>query len=131
MKTMLLLMLALLCLFPAAAEEADSPLAPVLILEGNRTTGFDWSWAVDQDNIVGISCAYAVNWQPESDNDIMPAGTGGHSRITLTGIAPGEATITFAYRRAWEEKEPLYTLVYRVRVDEALNVTILGSSFDW
>ena len=132
MKKMLILLLAVLCMGTVAmAEDGAEPIAPVLMLEGNRTTGFDWYWAVDSEDVVGIACEYVTSWQPENDEDIMPPGTGGYSRITLAGITPGEATITFTYRRPWEEKEPLYTLVYCVRVDEDLNVTILSSRFDW
>ena len=132
MKKMLILLLAVLCMGTVAmAEDGAGPIAPVLMLEGNRTTGFDWYWAVDSEDVVGIACEYETNWQPENDEDIMPPGTGGHSRITLAGMTPGETTITFTYRRPWEEKDPLYTLVYCVCVDEDLNVTILSSRFDW
>ena len=132
MKKMLICLLTLLCMVSAVlAEEETEPQMPVIMLKCNRTTGFDWSWEVDHEDIVEILCEYAVNWQPASEGDIMPPGTGGCSKIALAGIAPGETTITFSYRRPWEEKEPLYTLCYRVRVDEDLNVTILGSSFDW
>jgi len=132
MKKMLICLFVLLCMVPVVlAEEYAEPQMAVIMLECNRTTGFDWSWEVDHEGIAGVVCEYAVNWQPATEGDIMPPGTGGCSKITLTGIAPGETTITFSYRRPWEEKEPLYILCYRVRVDEDLNVTILGSSFVW
>ena len=117
--------------YTAVAWGKKPPQTAVIVLKGNRTTGFDWSWEIDKENMVAVDCDYVVNWQPENEGDIMPPGVGGCCNITLTGLAPGTATITFTYRRPWEEKEPLYTLVYRVSVDEKLNVTILGSSFDW
>lgn len=128
---LLLLVLSMLGVSAALAEEEPEPHMPVIMLECNRTTGFDWSWEVDHEDIVEILCEYAVNWQPASEGDIMPPGTGGCSKFMFAGIAPGEATITFSYRRPWEEKESLYILCYLVHVDEDLNVTILGSSFDW
>ena len=131
MKKMIWLFVLLLLISAALAEEQEIQVSPVLMLECNRTTGFDWSWEIDQEDVVEVACEYVVNWHPESEEDIMPPGVGGCCNITLTGLAPGAATITFTYRRPWEEKEPLYTLVYRVRVDEDLNVTILGSNFDW
>ena len=132
MRKMLILLLAMLCLMPAVlTEEYAEPIAPVLMLKGNPTTGYDWGWTVDREGIVEIASEYTVNWEPAFEGDLMPAGVGGCSKMTLTGMAAGDATITFAYRRAWEEKEPLYTLVYHVRVDGDLNVTILGSGFDW
>lgn len=132
MKKMLICLLTLLCMIPVVlAEEHAEPHMPVIMLEGNRTTGFDWSWEIDREYVVAVDCDYVVNWQPENGGDIMPPGVGGCCNITLTGLAPGTATITFTYRRPWEEKEPLYTLVYRVSVDEKLNVTILSSTFAW
>ena len=131
MKKMIWLFVLLLLVSAALAEEQECQVSPVLRLECNRTTGFDWSWEIDRENVIEIACDYVVNWHPEYEGDIMPPGVGGCCNITLTGLAPGTATITFTYRRPWEEKEPLYTLVYRVSVDEKLNVTILGSSFDW
>ena len=132
MKKMVILLMVMLGMVALAlAEEAAAPTMPVLVLEGNRTTGYDWYWEADCDDIVGITGEYTVSWQPENDEAIMPTGVGGQSKFTLHGLAAGNATITFTYRRAWEEKAPLYTLVYHVRVDEVLNVTILSSSFDW
>ncbi len=132
MKKMLILLLVMLCLIPVMlAEGKPEAITPVLMLESNRTTGYDWSWEVDQEDIVGVAGEYETNWQPESEGDIMPPGTGGQTRILLTGLTPGEATITFTYKRAWEENAPLYTLVYHVCVDEELNVTIVNSRFEW
>jgi predicted secreted protein len=131
MKKMIWLFVLLLLVSAALAEEQEIQVSPVLMLECNRTTGFDWSWEIDRENVVDVACEYVVNWHPESEEDIMPPGVGGCCNITLTGLAPGAATITFTYRRPWEEKEPLYTLVYRVSVNEQLNVTILSSAFVW
>lgn len=62
---------------------------------------------------------------------IFLVGGGGEYRFALTGLQEGTATITFTYARAWEDKAPLYTLTYQVRVDADMNVAILGCSFDW
>ena len=111
-----------------AEEEA---LSPVLVLEGNGSTGYDWSWTTDNEAVVGVTKEKVADTTYQIADTVPPLGGGGKTRITLTGLNPGEATITFAYKRPWEEKAPLYTLVYRVRVDDHLNVTILSSSFDW
>ena len=132
MKKMMIWMLVMLCMLPAVlAEEQELQASPILMLECNRTTGFDWSWEIDRENVVDVTCDYIVNWHPESEDDIMPSGVGGCCNITLTGLAPGTATITSTYRRPREEKAPLYTLVYRVSVDEELSVSILSSAFGW
>lgn len=111
------------------AKEAS--LSPVLVLESNRTTGYDWNWTIDNEAVVSIARENVADASYQVEDTVPPVGGGDKARITLVGLTPGEATITFAYRRAWEEKAPLYTLVYRVSVDEMLNVTILSSSFDW
>lgn len=109
----------------------EDPLSPVLVLEGSGSTGYDWSWTIDNQVVVSITRENVADTTYQIADTVPPLGGGGKTRITLTGLTPGEATITFTYKRAWEEKEPLYTLVYRVRVDEDLNATILSSSFEW
>ena len=133
MKKWLLIMLQIMLLLPAVMIEvgAELPGAPMIMLTGNPTTGYNWSWDVDEENVVDVGAEYATDWQFQQEGEPMPPGTGGRHLFTLTGLNPGEATITFTYKRPWEEETPLYFLVYRVRVDEDLNVFILGSSFDW
>lgn len=108
----------------------EDPLSPVLVLESNRTTGYDWSWTMDNEAVVSIVRKNVADATYQVADTVPPVGGGDKARITLVGLAPGEATVTFSYKRAWEEVAPLYSLVYRVSVDEALNVTILSSSFD-
>lgn len=111
------------------AAETGS-LSPVLVMTGNPTTGYDWSWTVDHEAVISVSIAYVPDMYCDVPDAITPIGGGGRYRIALTGLCPGEMTISFSYKRPWEE-ESLYTLVYHVRVDEDLNVTILSSRFDW
>jgi predicted secreted protein len=114
-----------------ALDNGESPARPVLVMASNPSTGYDWSWEIDHEAVVAVSAAYVPDMYYDVPDMIPPVGGGGRTRIQLTGLNPGEATITFTYKRPWEEKSPLYVLVYRVRVDEDLNVTILGSNFDW
>lgn len=109
---------------------AEGPTSPVLVLEGNPTTGYDWLWESDHEGVVTVSMAYVADMYYDVPDMVPPVGGGGRYRVVLTGLCPGEATITFVYKRAWEEGS-LYTLVYRIRVDDDLNVAILSSSFDW
>lgn len=109
----------------------EDPLSPVLVLEGNGSTGYDWSWTIDNEAVVSIKREKVADTTYQIPDTVPPLGGDGKERITLNGLAPGEATITFSYKRAWEEVAPLYNLVYRVSVDEELNVTILSSSFEW
>ena len=112
-------------------DNGEGPTAPVLVMESNPGTGYDWSWEIDDEAVAAVSTEYVPDMYYDVPDMMPPIGGGGRTRIQLTGLTHGEATITFSYKRVWEEKEPLYTLVYRISVDEDLNVTILSSSFDW
>ena len=107
-------------------------MQPDIVLKGNQSTGYSWQWeTASGDALLRVLSKYELDWQPEGEPNIPPPGAGGWYYFSLVGVAPGEKSIIFTYKRIWEEKEPLYTLVYHVRVDEDLNVTILSSSFDW
>ena len=110
-------------MFGLAAAE-DIPRSPVVMLKGNPTTGYAWQAVVEAAEVLSVSVEYSA----ENTGLI---GSGGQYEVRFMGLMPGEATITMTYARPWENQTPLYTLVYRVCVDEELNVTILSSSFDW
>lgn len=112
-----------------ALDAGESPAAPVLVLDSNPSTGFDWSWEIDHEAVVSVSAAYVPDMYYDVPDMIPPVGGGGRTRIQLTGLTPGEATITFAYKRVWREDTPIRELICRVRVDEELNVTILSSEY--
>ena len=111
-------------------DVGEGPTAPVLVLDSNPSTGFDWSWVVDNDAVVSVSKTYVSDQYYDVPDMMPPLGGGGKDRVVLSGLKPGDAVVTFTYKRPWEENA-LYTLVYRLRVDEELNVIVLGSSFDW
>lgn len=111
-------------------DAGEGPAAPVLVLDSNPSTGFDWSWVIDNEAVVSVSKTYVSDQYYDVPDVMPPVGGCGKDRIVLSGLKPGDAVVTFTYKRPWEENA-LYTLVYRVRVDEELNVTVLGSSFDW
>lgn len=103
-----------------------------IVLSGNQSTGYSWQCAAaNGEAIVKVVSQYRLDWQQDGEANVPPSGTGGRYYFSLNGISAGEETLTFTYKRIWEDAEPLYTLVYHVRVDEELNVTILSSSFDW
>lgn len=103
-----------------------------IVLTGNQSTGYSWQCAAaNGEAIVKVVSQYRLDWQQDGEANFPPPGTGGRYYFSLNGVSAGEETLTFTYKRIWEDVEPLYTLVYHVRVDEALNVTILSSSFDW
>lgn len=112
-------------------DAGGGPVAPVLVLDSNPSTGFGWSWVIDHEAVVSVSKVYVPDRYYDVPDMMPPVGGGGKDRVVLSGLNPGDAVVTFTYKRSWEKGAPLYTLVYHVRVDEDLNVTILGSSFDW
>ena len=113
-----------------ALDNGEGPTAPVLVMESNPSTGFDWDWEIDNEAVVSVSTVYVSDMYYDVPDMMPPVGGGGKDRVVLSGLNPGDAVVTFTYKRPWEENA-LYALVYHVCVDEDLNVTILGSSFDW
>lgn len=112
-----------------ALDNGESPVSPVLVMESNPSTGFDWRWEIDEEAVAAVSTEYVPDMYYDVPDMIPPVGGGGRMRIQLTGLTPGEATITFAYKRVWREDPPISEVICRVRVDEALNVTILSSVY--
>ena len=112
-----------------ALDNDEGPTAPVLVMASNPSTGFDWSWEIDHEAVVAVSAAYVPDMYYDVPDMIPPVGGGGRTRIQLTGLTPGEATITFAYKRVWREDTPIRERICRVHVDEELNVTILSSEY--
>lgn len=110
-----------------ALDNGESPARPVLVRESNPSTGFDWSWVIDNEAVVAVSAAYVPDMYYDVPDMMPPVGGGGRMRFQLTGLTPGETTITFAYKRFWREDTPIREVICRVSVDEDLNVTILSS----
>lgn len=110
-----------------ALDNGESPARPVLVMESNPSTGFDWSWVIDNEAVVAVSAAYVPDMYFDVPDMVPPVGSGGRTRFQLTGLTPGETTVTFAYKRFWREDTPIREVICRVSVDEDLNVTILSS----
>lgn len=110
-----------------ALDNGESPARPVLVRESNPSTGFDWSWVIDNEAVVAVSATYVSDMYFDVPEMVPPVGSGGRTRFQLTGLTPGETTITFAYKRIWREDTPIREVICRVSVDEDLNVTILSS----
>ena len=109
--------------------EKKLPQMAEIILKGNPSTGYSWDWqGISGDDCIKINC----ETKPVNDD---PELIGGPVRYiyTVEGTQPGYVEICFTYARPWEHDPTmaLYHLYYDVRVDEELNVTILGSRFDW
>lgn len=112
-----------------ALDNGESTARPVLVMESNPSTGFDWSWKIDDEAVVAVSATYVSDMYYDVLDMMPPVGGGGRTRFQLTGLTPGEATITFSYKRVWREDTSIRELICRVHVDEDLNVTILSSEY--
>lgn len=118
MKKLLLLTLCVLTLaLPALADTAEGYR---LKLNGNPTTGYDWSYTLDQEGIVEVTGEYVA---PDSGM----VGAPGYYDYLVIGKAEGDVTLTLAYSRSFEENSEIVTLSYTFHVDQSMNVVCLGS----
>lgn len=116
---LLALLLALLCAGALAEmdyEDGNPPLAPDIMLPENPSTGYLWTAVTDDPCVEIMDNGFY-------DDGTGLAGAGGTHSFRLFGAEAGYAEITLTYGRAWED-QPLYTLIYRVIVEESGDVMI-------
>jgi inhibitor of cysteine peptidase len=83
-----------------------------LELESNRTTGYQW-WLTDSTEVVVVPIGKPTYTAPQSTG----VGAGGTETWWFRAARLGSQTLTFEYRRSWEEGEkPAKTLRYDVTV---------------
>lgn len=112
MKKIVILLLALLCLAGCSAAPAEEAAEAGTIvanagdwqveLEGNPTTGYEWTWFLEGNNILEeTACEYI----PE-DTSGLRDGAGGLYVFHFAPLAEGEAELHFTYARPWETEAP-------------------------
>ncbi len=74
----------------------------IVCLEANATTGYTWSYSIDNESILECQGAKYL----ENDHPDGMVGVGGFYKGTFAGVSDGKATVSFAYARSWEEDEP-------------------------
>ena len=105
---------------------SDQQIAPFqpnstdIYLPSNPTTGFEWQYSVDVENVICVTDQYFAE-----QSEIPLSGLGGTHWFHFDGLHPGVAAVTLTYARPWEEGA-VSEIVFRVTVDEALNVLIWG-----
>lgn len=85
-------------------------------LEGNPTTGYEWTCKIDKD-VAEVSIDYKTK-----DESLM--GSGGTYTIKLAALESGEAILTCTYKRSWEETESDSEKTYTVNVDKDKNIKV-------
>ena len=100
-------------------------------LPSNPTTGYDWVLAENggADGETG-KVDVRLDYVPDEAAQGL-AGAGGSTRVTITGVTPGNANVTLCYVRSWEwDGDPATaeaTAVYGFEVKKDLSLDVLGA----
>ena len=100
---------------------ADLPNEVDLYFRSNPTTGYSWIAEVEDEGIVRLQDQYMEDLHPEG-----MTGVGGVHWFHIAGEAPGTTSVRFRYLRPWDPYEDAGSSIYRLTVDEELNVLIWG-----
>ena len=129
MKRLICLMISaviVLCLCPPsfADWEGEPQRCIDLSLESNPSTGYSWAISSSDEEIAYVQELGFTAQEEDREEDLV--GAPGTAGFRICGAAPGEAAITFACARNWEEEEVAVAFTVPVTVDEGLNVTAAG-----
>ena len=81
-----------------------------VVLESNPTTGYQWEVGeIDRMVLKQLSAEY------DADTPQL-AGSGGAEIFTFEAIGTGETSLTFIYRRSWEDAAPAETFSVQIVV---------------
>ncbi len=82
-------------------------------LDGNPTTGYQWLEAKSDEagDLYDLSIIYKSDANPTG-----MSGVGGTYFITITALAPGEASVKLEYRRDWENNDPAGTFALKLDI---------------
>ena len=123
MKRVLLssiIVLSLFLLVGCKNKEIKETTSPEVIeLEGNPTTGYEWTCVVKDEKIAKVESIF----KPDETTSAI-TGEGGTYLFTVTGLKEGNTTITCKYARSWEETANDEVRQYNVTVDKILKVSI-------
>jgi predicted secreted protein len=91
-------------------------------LEGNPTTGYEWTYTMSRDGIVKEA---SNDYTQDAAGEGM-VGVGGTYTFVFEGVAAGDVTLTFTYDRPWGSDGPPQTQTYKLRVNDAGQIAQLG-----
>ena len=99
--------------------QSSDPTRATVELEGNPTTGYNWTCAIADDGVVSeLSNEYVQDSNPQG-----ASGVGGTFVFTFESVSEGETEIIFSYAREWEDT-PIDTIIYQATVDTNLKLTL-------
>ncbi|MEG2860200.1 MAG: protease inhibitor I42 family protein [Clostridia bacterium] len=116
MKKMVGACLSLLIALSCMTALAQAPSSIAIMLDGNPSTGFEWTCSVADDAVV---CLCSDDYEASSD----AAGSGGLYTFVFEAVAPGETSVTFRYARPFEASQEDQALTYVATVDESGNLS--------
>lgn len=83
-----------------------------IILEGNPTTGYEWTYkTIGDPSVLSIQGTYV----PNSVNPGI-VGSGGKYVFHGKALKPGKVSLIFSYARSWETVPPVETKRYNFSV---------------
>ena len=98
------------------------PNAVDLYLPSNPTTGYSWTYEIEDPSIVSLCDEY---FSQSMGSDLV--GAGGTHWFHISGEQPGITSVTFRYLRPWEtDVPPAEQTTYRLSVNDQLDVMIWG-----
>ena len=93
-----------------------------LYLPSNPTTGYSWTYEIEDPTIVSLRDEY---FSQSMGSNL--AGAGGTHWFHISGERPGITSVTFRYLRSWEtDVPPAEQTTYRLSVNDQLDVLIWG-----
>ena len=93
-----------------------------LYLPSNPTTGYSWTYEIEDPSIVSLRDEY---FSQSMGSDLV--GAGGTHCFHISGEQPGITSVTFRYLRPWEtDVPPAEQTTYRLSVNDQLDVMIWG-----
>ena len=87
----------------------------VVTLESNPTTGYRW-WVTQNQEAILEQIGQAEFKRPVEGEEPM-VGTGGWEIFRFKAVGTGQVTLKMAYRKPWENVEPVNTFSIEVVVN--------------
>ena len=116
--TVCLLLCTMLLFGTVYGAETETSSFSVTFLE-NQTTGYKWFTTVSDEAVLAVA---DHGFQPEDTGGMV--GAGGKHTWTVTGVGPGEASVSFYSAWAWTEELTQPDVTYTFTSDGAGALTL-------